>query len=165
MNKSQVQIEVKAMPELEVAYVRNIGPYKGDGELFKGLFNKLMMWAGPRGLLRFPATQVLIVYHDDPNVTDEEKLRLSASISVPKETDAEGEVGRMTVPGGQFAVARFEIGTDEFEQAWGMVCGDWLPDSGYQPDDRLCYELCHNNPEDHPDGKHIIDICVPVRPL
>lgn len=40
-----------------------------------------------------------------------------------------------------------------------------LPESGYQPDDGPCYERYHNNPEEHPEHKHIIDICVPVKPM
>ncbi len=71
----------------------------------------------------------------------------------------------MTIPGGKFAVARFEIAADEFENDWNMLMGGWMPESGYQPDDRLCYELNHNDPKEPPDHKHIVDICVPVRPL
>jgi AraC family transcriptional regulator len=43
--------------------------------------------------------------------------------------------------------------------------GEWLPESGYQPDDRPAYELYHNDPKTHPQGKFIIDICMPVKPL
>ena len=71
----------------------------------------------------------------------------------------------MAIPGGKFAVARFELAADEYEDAWNMIFGDWLPGSGYQPDDRLCYELSYNNPKEHPEGKHIVDICIPVKPL
>ena len=46
-----------------------------------------------------------------------------------------------------------------------MVFGGWLPESGYQPDDRLCYEIYQNDPKEHPEGIHIVDICVPVKPL
>lgn len=165
MKQEQVQVEVKEMPEFQVAYVRHIGPYKGDSRLFKRLYDRLMKWAGPRGLLRFPETQVLTVYHDDPKITDEERLRTSACITVPPGTPAEGEIGRMAVPGGRFAVARFEIAVDEYEEAWNMLMGGWLPESGYQPDDRLCYEICRNDPRQHPENKHIVDICVPVKPL
>jgi AraC family transcriptional regulator len=164
-NKKDVTVEVKEMPEFPVVYVRHIGPYAGDSELFEGLFGRLMSWAGPRDLLRFPETQVLAVYHDDPKVTDEDKLRTSACISVPKNTPVDGEVGYMTVPGGKFAVARFELGEGEYEEAWDMVFGGWLPGSGYQPDDRLCYELYQNDPKDHPENKCVVDICVPIRPL
>ena len=164
-NRKDAAIEVKSMPEHHVAYVRHIGPYAGDPALFESLFTRLMAWAGPRDLLQFPETRIICVYHDDPEITEEEKLRTSACITVPKDTPVDGEVGYMTVPGGKFAVARFELAQDEYEEAWKLVFGTWLPESGFQPDDRLCYELYHNDPKDHPENKCIVDICVPVRPL
>jgi len=163
--KIEANVEVKELTELQVAYVRNVGPYKGNSELFGGLFNKLMTWAGPRNLLNFPQTQCLSVYHDNPDVTQEDKLRLSVCITVDKETEVDGEVGKMVVPGGKFAVARFEIDEDQYEDAWNSVYGAWLPESGFQPDDRLCYELYHGSPKDHPQGKHTFDICIPVKQL
>lgn len=164
-NKQQIQVEVKDMPDFHVAYVRHIGPYKGDSELFAGLFEKLMRWAGPRELLRFPETKSLCVYYDDPGVTEESKLRVDACITVPEDTAVEGEVGKMKIPGGKFAVAHCELAHDEYEGAWKMLMGGWLPESGYQPDDRLCYELYLNDPKEHPEYKCIVDICVPVKPL
>lgn len=161
----EAKIEVKEMPDFHVAYVRHIGPYKGDSDLFADLFGRLMKWAGPRDLLRFPETKCMSVYYDDPNVTDEEKLRVNACITVPEDTEVEGEVGKMVVPGGKFAVGRFEIDVDEYEAAWSTLMAGWLPESGYQCDDRLCYELYQNDPKEHPENKHILDICIPVKPL
>ncbi len=163
--KKQLQVEVKEMEEIHVAYVRHIGPYKGDSQLFDKLFNKLFKWAGARDLLNFPETKCLTVYHDNPEITNENKLRTSVCISVPENTVVDGEVGKMAIPAGKCAFARFEINSDEYEDAWNTVYGVWLPESGYQPDDRPCYELYLNNPKEHPEGKHIIDICVPVKPL
>lgn len=165
IDTAQVQIEVRDMPPQPVVYVRHIGPYKGDEALFERLFGKLMKWAGPRGLLRFPETKMITVYHDDPEMTDEQKLRIEACITVPEGTPVEGEIGTMTIAGGKVAVAHFEIATEEYEQAWKLVFGDWLPESGYVPDDRPCYEVYHNDPNQHPEHKHIVDICVPVTPL
>jgi AraC family transcriptional regulator len=165
-DKNQFQVEVKDLPEFHVAYVRHIGPYKGDSALFERLFETLMRWAGPRGLLRFPETQVLAVYHDDPNITDEGKLRTSACITVPEDTPVEGEIGKMAIAAGKYAMARFELAdSSEYEGAWNTVFGVWLPESGYQPDDGPCYELYLNDPKEHPEHKHIVDICIPVKPL
>ena len=164
-DKDQIQVEVKEMPELHVAYVRHIGPYAGKSEVFENLFNKLMNWAGPRNLLRFPETQVLCVYHDDPNITDESKLRTSACITVPEDTPVEGEIGKMSVPAGKYALARFELTSKEFQEAYDLVYGGWLPESGFQPDDGPCYELYQNDPKQHPEGKYVVDICIPVKPL
>jgi len=166
-DKPQIKanVEVKDMPELHVAYIRHIGHYKGDSELFGRLFEKLMKWVGPRGLLRFPETSMLALYYDDMEITDEDKLRMDVCITVPEDTVVDGEIGKAMVHGGKYAVAHFELAADEYEDAWNAVFGGWLPESGYQPDDGPCYELYYNNPDEHPEGKHIVDICVPVKPL
>lgn len=161
----KAEVKVETMPEMEVAYVRHIGPYAGDGELFAGLIHKLMAWAGPRGLLGRPEAKLMSVYHDDPNLTEADKLRTSICLTVPPETEAQGEVGRMALPGGKCAVARFELAEDGFTAAWDSVYGGWLPESGYQPDDRPPFEIHLNNPREHPEGLHLIEICVPVKPM
>ncbi|MCO6477812.1 MAG: AraC family transcriptional regulator [Phaeodactylibacter sp.] len=164
-NKIKAKVEVREFPEMHVAYVRHVGPYQGNEKLFEELFGKVMKWAGPRGLLQFPKTMMLSVYHDNPDVTDDEKLRLTVGITVPEDTEVEGEVGKMALPAGKYAVARFELLSDEYQEAWDAVYGQWLPDSGYQPADSPCFELYHNDPKQHPEGKHIVDICIPVKPL
>lgn len=164
-NKQKLDVQVRQIPDMPVAYVRHIGPYKGDAALFDTLFSRLFRWAGPRDLLRFPETKVMAVYHDDPAITDESRLRTSVCITVPKGTKGEGEVGIMTVPKGKYACARFELKDDEYQAAWDALFGSWLPGSGYQPDDRPCFELYCNDPKEHPEGKCIVDICIPVKPL
>ena len=159
--KIAYRVEVKELPGLLVAYVRHIGPFQQISQAF----DRLMRWAGPRGLIRFPDTKILAVYHDSPDITETDKLRSDACISVPEGTKVEGEVGMLRVPGGKFAVGHFEISADQFGQAWNALMGEWLPSSGWQPDDRLCYELYLNEPEKHPERKFIVDICEPVRPL
>lgn len=44
-------VQVQPLPERTVAYIRHIGPYAGDSDLFSGLFGRLFGWAGPRGLV------------------------------------------------------------------------------------------------------------------
>ncbi|MBT8397381.1 MAG: AraC family transcriptional regulator [Gemmatimonadetes bacterium] len=161
----KMDVRVEDLPEQTVAYIRHVGPYQGNSELFEGLFGRLFQWAGPRNLLRFPETQILSIYHDDPEVTDDEKLRLSVGITVSPDTQVSGEVGKMTLAEGTYAQARFELDPDGYAAAWEAVYGGWLPESGYQPDDRLAFERYLNSPKEHPEGKHIVEICVPVRPF
>jgi AraC family transcriptional regulator len=160
-----INVDVKEVPEMHVAYIRHIGPYKGDTELFGRLFNKLFTWAGARNLLRFPETKVLAVYHDSPEITDENKLRTSVCITVREDTPVDGEVGKMTIPGGTYAIGHFEIDEKGYENAWNSIFGAWLPESGYQPDERPAFEHFLNDPNEHPEHKHIVDIYVPVKPL
>lgn len=164
-SKLNADVEVKNLDPMTVAYVRHVGPYKQDSALFERLFEQLCTWAGPRDLMGLPNTKFLSVYHDNPEITEEAKLRLSVCITVPAETEVSGEIGKMEIPGGKYAVAHFEIGSDQFEDAWNAVYGGWLPESGYQPDDRPCFEDCVGDPKEHPEGKHLVDIHVPVKPL
>ncbi len=46
----KMMVEMKELPELHVAYIRHVGPYNMIGKAF----GRLLEWAGPRGLLRFP---------------------------------------------------------------------------------------------------------------
>ena len=154
--------EVKEFPEMTVAYVRHIGPYKGDQQLFDRLWGKLCSWAGANNLLQQPDVKFLIIYHDDPNVTAEDKLRMSVCLSVPENTKVDGEIGKMKIDAGKYLVARFEISGDQFTDAWAWVYGQWFPNSGYQPDDGPCFELY---PEEPKDGRFVVDICVSVKPL
>lgn len=163
--KMKAEVKVKSIPDLHVAYIRHIGPYKGNTKLFEELFGKLKKWAGPRGLLQFPKTKAIAVYHDDPKVTDEANLRLSICITVPEDTEVDGEICKMVIPGGKYAVARFRLKADQYEDAWQSLIGGWLPESGYQPDDRPCYEDYINDPKEHPRNIHIVDFYFPVKPL
>ncbi len=42
---------------------------------------------------------------------------------------------------------------------------DLSVESGYQQGDGCTYELYHNDYTTHPEKKHIVDICIPVKPL
>jgi AraC family transcriptional regulator len=158
-------VDVLDMPDMVVAYVRHIGPYKGDSALFERLMNRIFKWAGARNLLNFPETKILAVYHDNPEITDESKLRTSVCVTVPEDTEVDGEVGKMTIPGGTYAVGHFEISDKEYEDAWNALYGIWLPKSGYQPEDGLAFESYLNDPGEHPENKCIVDIYMPVKPL
>jgi AraC family transcriptional regulator len=154
------KVEIKDMPDMNLVYCRHTGPFYLIGEAY----GKLMKWAGPRGLLNSEDLKTVTVYHDDPKVTEIEKVRQSACIIVKEPVKTEGEFGNMSVPRGKYVVGSFEISPEEFEQAWNTTC-IWLSESGYQPADGNPYELYHNNFEEHPEKKFIVDICIPVKPL
>jgi len=158
-NIMKTNIEVKEMPEMDLIYCRHVGQFDQIGQVYEKLFK----WAGPRGLIN-QDTKTITVYHDDPKVTDIEKVRQSAGIVVNSDVKPEGEFGKLTVPKAKYAVGRFEIDVTEFEQAWNTMC-IWVSESGYQPSDENPYELYYNDPEDHPENKFELDICIPVKPL
>lgn len=160
--KLNKDVEVKELPKMTVAYIRHLGAYDGNQQMFQELRNKLFSWASSRELLNSKDFKFLVMYHDDPNVAIGDKLRMSLCIGVPSETKVSGEIGKMEIEATKYVVARFELTGQDFQKAWDWVYGQWLPTSGYQPDDKPCFELYLQEPKD---GNYLIDICVPVKPI
>lgn len=156
----KANIEVKEMPEMKAVYVRHIGAFNQIGEAYE----KLSKWAYPRGLYTPNVSNSATVIHDDPMVTEIEKVRQSACIIIEKDVKVEGEIGKLTIPAGKYAVGHFEIGFADFEKAWNSMC-NWFVESGYQQGDGCTYELYHNDHTTHPEKKSIVDICIPVKLL
>jgi AraC family transcriptional regulator len=150
--------EVREQPEVHVAYVRKMGPY--GKETSQQAFSELTQWARPRGYLE---SGVMIgVAWDNPEVTSPEKCRTDACVSVPAGIDTSGQVALQKLRGGLYGVCHFEIQSNDFKQAWDDAFA-WLVASGYECGDAPCYELFHRRGADHPEGKWIVDICIPLR--
>lgn len=160
-----IDITVTEITPFTVAYIRHTGPYKRDAELFSRLFRNLYNWADARDLTCMPDTRWLTIYHCDPGVTDDNKLRISVCLTVPKETQVDGVVGKMEVPGGKYAIARFVLRSDQYQQAWDYLFSNWLMNSGYQPDDKNSFELYPYEADQRQDGGKAVHIYLPVIPL
>jgi len=161
-----MKVEVKNLPPYRVAYVRVIEGY-GTGKI-KPAFDKVIKWAGARDLMG-PDTLILGIGLDDPRVTPTDKCRYDACVTVPPNTKGEGDVGVYDIPGGKYAIYRFEGQYakihEEMGRAWNDLMGGWFPDSGYQPDHRPCFEIYRESEEELKAGKFVVDICEPVKPL
>ncbi len=160
-----VDVRVEDVKDMTVAYIRHVGPYRGDEQLFDRLFTNLMKWAGPKNLFNPETTRFMTIYHDDPSLTDDDKLRIDVCMTVPEDTEVSGEVGKMSVSGGKYAIGKFEVNADEYPLAWKALYGSWLPESGYTPDDRPPFELYLNDPKEHPEHKHQFEIYMPITAL
>ncbi len=161
----KLRVQVKRLPPMNVAYIRHVGPFQENAALFQRLFGRIYGWAGPRGLLGHPATRFLSVHHDNPEITRAQNLRLDAAVTVPDETQVQGEISKQRLEGGIYAITRLRIHAKQYMAAWDAFMGDWLPSSGYQPDDRPCFEIYLNEPWADPERMHEVEICLAVKPL
>jgi AraC family transcriptional regulator len=164
MTKLPFQVRVQRLAPETVAYIRHVGPYKGDAALFRRLFGQLFAWAGPRGLMG-PEPRHLSLFQDNPNLTPAARQRLEVALVVPPGTAPGGEVGVRAIEGGLYATARVRVLLEDYAAQWDALVGGWLPASGYQPDHRPAMEFYLNNPEADPEGRYHVEICLPLRPL
>ncbi|MBT4723268.1 GyrI-like domain-containing protein [Candidatus Falkowbacteria bacterium] len=157
------QINLTELPEKKVACVSFQGNYVANPEVFKNLFEKLCGWAGPKGLLN-QKVEMLSSYQDDPHVTPPEKLRVDVCLVVEGDIEVDGEVSMKTLPGGKYLVMSAELdGPEEYGLAWQKVV-DWANENSYVLDmSRPSYEIYKNEPQSHPEGHHLLDVCLSVK--
>lgn len=154
---------IKELSEREVACVSFTGNFIGKPEVFSGLFSKLCGWAGPRGLMT-QASVFLASYENCPKTTPLDELRLDICMSIPQDIEIDGEIQKKTLPGGKYAVMHCELtGPEEYESVWNDLV-EWAGNNDHEMDmSRPSYEIYLNNPEEHPDKHHILDICLSVK--
>jgi AraC family transcriptional regulator len=158
-------VEVRQLAPMHVAYIRHVGPFQENAALFERLFGQICGWAGPRGLLGLSHAKFLSIHHDHPEITQAENLRLDMAVTVPENTQVFGEIGKQRLEGGTYAVARLRLAGNQYMEAWDTLMGGWLPGSGYQPDERPCFEVYLDDLKTDPEGPHEVEICLPVKPL
>jgi len=162
--KNAPMVKVQDVAPFRVAYVKHMKGYQ-DSKGIAEAFQKLFFWAGPRGWMS-PAMKVLGISFDDPEITPTDKCRYYACVAVDERAEAEGEVGVMDIRPGKYAVGRFSGSDDIFRRAYSFMYGDWLPKSGWQPDDAPALEAYLGEPGGSA-GKmdFVFDLFIPVKPL
>jgi len=164
--KVRGNVEIVTADNINVAYIRHIGTYEELTIAFPKMIEKLFHYAAKQNYHVFDDTKVLTIYHDHHEFTEEYHLRTSLCVTISDESTVEtNDVGIMVIPSGKYAVGHFEICQDEYKGAWDFLYGEWLPNSGYKPRDLYPFEVYRNDPKQHPENKHIVDIYVPIEPF
>ncbi len=148
--------EVKTIARLDLAYIS----HKGRMEAIGSIYNKLVKWATPKGLID-EQTRMVTIYHDSPKITDPNKLRMSACIVLNDPLEIDGEVSLRILSPTKCIVSRLEIAPFEFQQAWESSFA-FMVENGYKKSDLDPFEIYYNNAAEHPENKFIVDLCIPI---
>lgn len=153
-----MDVEIRRLDPMHVAYVRHVGPYAACG----GAWSKLCGWAGPRGLLG-PQTRCLGISYDDPDTTPPDQIRYDACVTVDPKCQGEGDVGVQDIPGGEYAVAIHRGSYANLNRTWKQLFGEWLPASGRELGDTPSFEIYCNDPNTTPEKDLRVEIHAPLR--
>ncbi len=161
MSVKTLNIDIQQLPDRVIAYLSHTGSYQNNPELFGNLFSQLMKWAAPKGLLAQPGMEMITLYYDHPDTTPKEEQRIRVGLSVPNDTTPDNGIQLMEIPSGTFLVGSYELDTEDYKTAWESIY-EYAEEKAYAIKDEPMYESYKNNPEQHPEGKHLVDICIPV---
>jgi AraC family transcriptional regulator len=157
-----MQVSIVDRQPVTVAYLRHLGPYgPAIGRFWQETY---IPWAvmnrlGPRHA-RYG------ISYDDPSITAPAQCRYDACAEVPPDFVATGGALKATIPGGKYAVLRYQGTGERIGQAWSALLRNWLPASGLQLDARPCFEYYPEGAAFDPaTGEFECEICIPVAPL
>lgn len=156
-----MNVRIVNLPAVRVAYHRRIGAYGWGVTSF--WIDTVIPWMQSNGL---DNASCYGVAYDDPSLTPAGKCRYDACVELPVNFSDTGRAEVMHLPGGRYALAQFKGAPLAIADAWTHLLRDWLPSSGFQCDDRPCFELFSlPTARDPVTGEFSCEICIPVRPL
>ncbi len=125
------EVEIKALPETRVAYMRFVGAYGSPG--VTDLWRRFESWRERQGLTS-PPRRLIGIAQDNPNITPPGRTRYDACIEVGSDFLPRDQVGIQTIRGGRYGCAPFKGPAAEIRPAWIRFLTRALPDAGLQPD-------------------------------
>jgi AraC family transcriptional regulator len=158
--KMNLKAEIKKLEPKKVIYVSSIGPYEGKGT--EMAWEKVCRFAEKRRLF-LRDTEFIGISHDDPKITESEKLRYDACLTINKDVAPEGEIGAKTIPGGTYAVFLHKGPYEKLIDTYDYIYGVWLPESGQELREEPCFENYLNSPDKTPPENLRTEIFVPLK--
>jgi AraC family transcriptional regulator len=126
------------LPCTELVGLAHQGPYGDAIEHFWR--NAALPWFFKAGLIN---RQLYGISRDDSDITDGERQRYEACVPLydnEKHREIEAPAFRMTLAGGKHAMLSFKGTSQQIQVAWTYLLRDWLPSTGFQLDERPCFE-------------------------
>lgn len=166
INNNYYVKEIRQLPLLRLAYVRSMSGY---GYGLEKVWNTLFSWAYPKGIIN-STTRLFGIPLDDPEITDENRCRYFAAITIDENTIPSGQTELMVLEKGWYAEFLFSDKISEIKNFYKFVYGTWLPQSGYIPDDRPSleeYPITNSKPSKTPIGERMFTFSffLPIRPI
>jgi AraC family transcriptional regulator len=160
---ASMDVALKTMSDVRVAYMRYTGTY-GDPKITR-MWQRFASLAARNGLID-GKHMILGVSRDDPDIALAGRCGYDACVEVDRSFKPAGEIGVQVVRGGLFGCTPFRGTAKDIYEAWLQLFSGWLPDSGFQPDDRLAIETYGTGIEVDPEtGRFACELCLPIRPL
>lgn len=151
--------KILEIPVKNAAFLRARGNYNSVdyGACF------LQLWTYVKAHKLFSAgVEHMVVYHNDPDISQAADLRCDVCLVLPKGPVPEGEIGVKQIGGGRYAVFRYTGPYSGLGWAYQSICGAWLPQSGCTLRDAPCFEKYLNRADRVPAERLKTEIYLPI---
>ena len=166
-----MDVQIKTFPPTLTLATRHTGPYMDCGRAWEHLCKHMT-----EQNLSSPNALALSICHDDPDITPPEKCRMDVCVTLPAGVDETSPavkkvleqkdiylhtVGRSD---GDYAAVQVRGPYSLLHSMYRSLYGQWLPQSGREPEDTPCIEVYYNCPETTAPEDLLTEIFVPLKP-
>lgn len=148
---------IKTLPDLHLAYIRHTGSYSKVEKAFQ----RLMLWAASHFVLKLKPTTLGIV-HDNPDLTEEDKIRFDACVLLTKPIKPKNEIGFKTIRGGKYAVFRYRGAYNNFYEVYDYIYNICLFENKWELSDRPALEWYVKSPPFYKPDQYETDFYLPI---
>lgn len=145
------QIHIQELDDFVVIYERYLGNYIELGKNWSKFTEKYKAYAKENTLL-------IERFYDDPSVTGTKQCLYDICMTVDHDCSLANVT---TIPGGKFAVYRYEGSVQDIFTSLQGVFNIWLAESGYEMDERYGLDIYRSM-----DGENlrvVMDLCIPIK--
>ncbi|KAA1173832.1 AraC family transcriptional regulator [Marinobacter salinexigens] len=128
---TNMKIEVRELERKRVCTLASERGYEPEG--IYAAWDKLISWASNHGIMPGNQQRFALAF-DNPAVTPIDKCRYTAAIVIGEETLVNAPFELSEIPNGKYAVLYYKGPVEETLNAQLSIYSDWLPDSGFEPD-------------------------------
>ncbi|PKO79700.1 MAG: AraC family transcriptional regulator [Betaproteobacteria bacterium HGW-Betaproteobacteria-13] len=131
LEDKNMNIEVRELDRQRVCTLASQRGY--EPEAIYEAWDKLIDWASNNGIKQDEQRRFAFAF-DNPTVTPVDKCRYTASVVIGENIQVKQPFSLSEIPKGKYAVLYFKGSPEETIKAQLSIYSDWLPDSGFEPD-------------------------------
>lgn len=150
---------IKNLPNQQAIYIRLKGAYMTID--YCSAWERLWKYVREQGLFG-PEIEHICIYHDDPKVTEPEKLQTDVCLTLNSTAKPQGEIGVKSIEGGRYAIFSYQGSYANLGSVYNMIYGQYLPANGYRLGRTPGFEKYLNNPSDTDPENLLTEIYIPI---
>ena len=154
------KVQIKHLPTQTVATLASAGGYRP--EALYSTWDKLINWAAGNGIAAAQQKRFAFCY-DNPIITPIDKCRYEAAIVIDALLEPPAPFKKAHIPAGMYAVCEFVGSAENTQAAQLSLYAEWLPQSGFEPDQLPLLEHYLNDARDG--GQVEMEIYIKLRKL
>lgn len=159
-NFMELKEKIVNLDKKRVIFCQKVGIY--DSQMPKEAWDILINFV-EKQQLSIDNAEFFGINHDDAEITESEKCRYDACITINPDLKPEGQIGVKEIPGGKYAVFPYKGHYENLDDVYKEIFGNWYAKSGVELAETPILEKYLNDPSETKPEDLLTEIYIPLK--